>query len=645
MKARIIGAAAAAALAVGTALGGADVLILLGQSYARWLTSTKNGVTFSSQNGLKEAFDLNRDFYVELIMRLDKSDPGNPLTIGSFGGMTLRYLRGPFQLKYDFGGGTKYCFSQTISETSLRWPRSQLHHVILMSVGHVCRMYVDGDLLLTEDWSKTAEAAPWSGASGRDSKVLSFAPSHEIRLYRVGYLACEVDGVACAGEDAATLVATHYNNGNPIAYEGTAPTRLVDMRQRNFRMTSALNPVSGKRLLPAAALEGTLSWRTDDPYARSVDGTGAPTRAPRYAGQYYAESETGRHYVATGNRTPVDWRGLVYDEDIRNLSLKTLGGVSLFGTGDIVLDAAEPYREVVDVTASGAVGDGETDDTAAIAEALRLAKAGGKGLYFPVTAGGGTYRISAPLALDGAIRVSGAEGAALVSEGTVLAVTGSGVQVADLAIASGMKAVSVTDAELVRFERVTVRAAQDAIVVSGATDVWIEDADIVAPGMGVKLVGSHRVSVVNGSFAECSTGVYFSGGNTAMLVTGNLFANCGTGVGSMGSDADILIAQNVIDGCASGGLTFAGGMKRVNVKGNVFRAMPAGLTPIVCQQISYSAISDNVIRRVTPNAMEADILLMPGCNAVTVGGNVMDGRIETSTAKNVALSGNLTAND
>ena len=643
MKARIIGAAAAAALAVGTALGGADVLILLGQSYARWLTSTKNGVTFSSQNGMKEAFDLNRDFYVELVMRLDKSDPGDALTIGSFGGMTLRYLRGPFQLKYDFGGGTKYCFNKTISETSLRWPRSQLHHVILMSVGHVCRMYVDGDLLLTEDWSKTAEAAPWSGASGRDSKALSFAPSHEVRLYRVGYLACEVDGEPRAGEDAATLVATHYNNGNPIAYEGTAPTRLVDMRQRNFRMTSALNPVSGVRLLPAAALEGTLSWRTDDPYARTVDGTGAPTRAPRYAGQYYAESETGRRYVATGNQKPVDWRGLVYDEDIRNLSLKTLGGVSLFGTGDIVLGAADPYREVVDVTASGAVGDGETDDTAAIAEALRLAKAGGKGLYFPVTAGGGTYRISAPLALDGAIRVSGAEGAALVSEGTVLAVTGSNVQVADLAIASSGEAaaVRVTDAELVRFERVTVRAAQDAIVVSGSRDVWIEDVDLAASaGAGVKLAGSRRVSVTNGSFADCAAGVSFAGGNRSVLVTGNLFAGCATGVGGSAADADVLVAQNVFDDCATAGVMFTGA-KRVNVKGNVFRAFSAAATPIACA-VSYSAVSDNVIARVTPDAAAADLVLT-GSDAVTVGGNVMDGRLVTEGATNVAVSGNLKA--
>ena len=641
MKARIIGAAAAAALAVGTALGGADVLIMLGQSYARWLTSTKNGATFSSENGMNEAFDLNRDFYVEFVMRLDKSDSGDLVTIGSFGGMEMRYLRGPFQLLYSCPN-TTYCFSQTISETSLRWPRSELHHVILMSVGHVCRMYVDGDLLLTQDWSSNYETYKWENARNRTSKRISFAPSHEIRLYRVGYLACEVGGEPCAGEDAATLVATHYNNGNPIAYEGTAPTRLVDMRQRNFRMTSALNPVSGARLLPAAALEGTLSWRTDDPYARSVGGADAPTRAPRYAGQYYAESGTGRHYVATGNRTPVDWRGLVYDEDIRNLALKTLGGVSLFGTGDIVLGAAEPYREVVDVTANGAVGDGVTDDTAAIAEALRLAKAGGKGLYFPVTAGGGTYRMSAPLALDGAIKVSGAEGAALVSEGTVLAVTGSGVQVADLAIASsGATAVSVTDAELVRFDRVTVCAAQDAIAVSGSRDVWIEDMDLAASaGAGVKLVGSRRVSVTNGSFTDCATGVSLAGGNKSVLVTGNLFAGCATGVGGAAADEDILVAQNVFDACATSGVTFTGA-KRVNVKGNVCRAFAAAATPISCA-VSYSAISDNVIGRVTPDAAAADIVLT-GSDAVSVGGNVMDGRLVTEGATNVASSGNLKA--
>lgn len=640
MKAKIFGAAAAAAIALGTALGGGDILIILGPTPVRWLTSTLNGKTFSSTAGIAEAFDIDRDFYVELVMRLDKSDPEKALEIAGFGGMTLRYLRGPFQLLY-IGGSTRYCFNKTIDGARLRWPKSDLHHVILTSTGRVCRLYVDGELKASEDWSENYENHPMTKETA--SRQLWFAPSHEIGLYRVGYLSCvATNGVSYAGEDPATLVETHYNGGNPFGYTASAPTRLVDMRRPNFRMEYARNPVSGARLYPDGDLAGTLSWLTDDPYARNTVRDGAPDEAPRWVGQYWRDRTTGRRYVATGTGVPGDWRGFVYDEDLAAFPLKTLDGVSLTGSGDIVIAAAAPYREVVDVTVCGAVGDGRADDTPAIAEAVRQAKSSGKGVYFPVTAGGGTYRVTSPVALDGGLRVSGAPGALLAGEGTVFTVSGSGVRIADLAIAAsgGAPAVRVTDATLVRVERLAVQSAGDALSVSGSTDVWIEDVDVSATGAGVTFAGSRRAGVVNGAFADCATGVAFGGGNAAVSVTGNLFADCATGVGGSAADTDLSVAQNVFDACTSAGVAFAGA-KRVNVKGNVFRAFAAAATPIVCA-VSYSAFSDNAIGRAVPDAAAADLVLT-GSDAVTVGGNVMDGRLVTEGATHVAADGNLKA--
>ena len=633
MKAKII----SAAMAVVTvwSLGG-SIRIQLGQDYNRYLTSSANGKIYSSSEGLKEPFDLNRDFYVELVMRLDKSDPASALPICGFGGMEMRYLRGPFQLLYTHTA-TTYCFNNTITEPRLRYPLGDLHHVILMSVGRVCRLYVDGELFATQDWSQNYSQHPWEELKNRNSKSLSFAPSHEIRLFRVGYLA---DGEN-EGEDPSTLVASHYNNGDPLRYELSAPTRLVDMRQKDFRLKSALNPVSGQRLYPAAALDGTVSWRTDDPYRRILTGEGVPALAPRYAGQYYRDTVSGRLYLASGNGAPGDWRGFVYASDIGDILVQSVGGVSLFGGGNIVIGSAEPYREVVDVTATGAVGDGIADDTAAIAEALRIAKTGGKALYFPVTAPGGSYRVTSPIELDGTIGVSGANGARIVSDRTVFAVTGSDIRISDLAVvSSGSTAVAVSGARRVRFERVAVESAGVAFGIENASDVWIESASVASALAGVKLTGSRRVSVSNGAFEGCACGVSFEGGNSSSLVTANVFVDCAIGAAASSGDADLVFARNVFDNSSDKGVRLDGA-KRVNVKANIFRAFPAAVTPIACLS-SYSAISGNSIARSTPDATLADIVLT-GSDAVTVGGNVMDGRIVTDGATRIAESANLKA--
>lgn len=572
-------------------------------------------------------------------MRLDKSDPEKALEIAGFGGMTLRYLRGPFQLLY-IGGSTRYCFNKTIDGARLRWPKSDLHHVILTSTGRVCRLYVDGELQSSEDWSGNYENHPMTKET--TSRQLWFAPSHEIGLYRVGYLSCvATNGVAYAGEDPETLVATHYNNGNPFGYTASAPTRLVDMVRKNFKMNAAFNPIAKARLTPAKTLQGTLSWRTDDPYAETFRASHAPELAPRYEGQYYRDLSTGRMYVATGNKIPADWRGFVYDEDIEKVLLKTLGGVSLFGSGNIVLNSADPYREVVDVTTTGAVGDGLADDTAAIVEAFRQAKAGGKGVYFPVTAGGGTYRVTSPIGLDGEISVIGANGAVIESEGTAFAVTGAKVQISDLAfISSGASAIRLDGASLVHLNRITVESDASGVEIVNASDVWMENVLVSATLAGVRLTGSKRVSVAGGSFTDCAAGVLFDGGNAAALVTGSVFLKCQTGLAASAGDVDVLAAQNIFDACSAAGVAVTGS-KRVNIRNNAFRSFSATARPIVLGA-TYSAVSGNVISRAALDATAADIVLA-GSRAVTVSGNVMDGRIDTEGAADIAESGNLKA--
>lgn len=642
MRSKLLAVVSVAVLAAGVAAASGDIVFHLGNRVSRYLTSTLNGVQFSSSTGISEPFDLNRDFYVEFVMRLDKSHPSSALMIGSFGGMDVRYLRGPFQLLFTGSeGGTKYVFNGTVNARKLRWPLSDLHHVVLTSTGRSCKLYVDGEHLLTDNWSANYELFKSDGRKNANSRNLSFAPSHEICIFRVGYLACETNGVACAGEDPETLVATHYNNGNPFGYTASAPTRLVDMVRKNFKMNAAFNPIAKARLTPAKTLQGTLSWRTDDPYAETLRASHAPALAPRYEGQYYRDSSTGRMYVATGNKIPADWRGFVYDEDIEKVLLKTLGGVSLFGSGNIVLNSADPSREVVDVTTTGAVGDGLADDTAAIVEAVRQAKAGGKGVYFPVTAGGGTYRVTSPIGLDGEISVIGANGAVIESEGTAFAVTGAKVQISDLAfISSGASAIRLDGASLVHLNRITVESDASGVEIVNASDVWMENVLVSATLAGVRLTGSKRVSVAGGSFTDCAAGVLFDGDNAAALVTGSVFLKCQTGLAASAGDVDVLAAQNVFDACSAAGVAVTGS-KRVNIRNNAFRSFSATARPIVLGA-TYSAVSGNVISRAELDATAADIVLA-GSRAVTVSGNVMDGRIDTEGAADIAESGNLKA--
>ena len=119
-----------------------------------------------------------------------------------------------------------------------------------------------------------------------------------------------------------------------------------------------------------------------------------------------------------------------------------------------------------------------------------------------------------------------------------------------------------------------------------------------------------------------------------------MFVDCANGAAASSGDADLVFARNVFDNSSDKGVRLDGA-KRVNVKANIFRTFPAAATPIACRS-SYSAISGNSIARSTPDATLADIVLT-GSDAVTVGGNVMDGRIVTDGATRIAESANLKA--
>jgi len=626
MKAKygIIGAA----LAVAGVLVAADIRFYLGPARGKWLTSTANGVSFSGSNVLTDKFDLTRDFYVELVMRLDKGDPDNPLSIGGFGPMELRYLRGPWQLLYSCPN-TTYCFSQNIPQADLRWPGSTVHHVFLKSVNHVAYLYVDGDFIVSQDYAQALIDHPFKDAKNRDSKSVSFAPSHEIRLFRVGYLASEGHE---DGEAAETVVANHYNGGKPLRYRVTDENRklLLEIYERNIKMDVAKSALNGATMTPAKALEGTMSWRTDDVYAPTLTADAAPTLAPRYAGQRYKDTAGARDYYATGNQKAGDWRMLAIAQDIIDYPLLKANGVSLVGTGDVAI-TAEGYRNVEDALKHGATGDGETDDAAALQAALAAAQASGKALRLTATAAG-VYRVSKPLAVPAGVKVTADPGVTVEADGTAFTIAGDRVELENMVISAGTTAIAATGVSNLRIKGVTVaEAGGDAISVTGGTDVWIEGCTVGgALGSAVRLANTDRAVVRSCCLEGGAAGVRLDAGNARTILEGNYFLGMEKGVTGGASCTDLLIAKNGFELCTAAGVELAS-TQRAAIRANTFANFGASVCAIDGTSLVGAAVTGNNAGRVK----------FTGAAGLALTGNMLGAAAEISESTGVAQGGNV----
>lgn len=84
-----------------------------------------------------------------------------------------------------------------------------------------------------------------------------------------------------------------------------------------------------------------------------------------------------------------------------------LVGFIQLGTGAVLRTLQDKARERISVKDFGAVGDGTTDDTAAIQAAINAVQGSKFALYFPAPAAGLAYRTTAPLIVTGDIRLVG----------------------------------------------------------------------------------------------------------------------------------------------------------------------------------------------------------------------------------------------
>ena len=372
-------------------------------------------------------FDFAGDWYFEAVMRLDRHDGVSPICNLP---VKVRWLRGAFQIGYD-----PYRFNGYVLR-ELRWPASTPHHVLALCVGGEVAVFIDGVLR-----RKSAVPQPFDSVSG---EVTLFV-RHEFRLLRFGKAA-----------DAATLPARHYNGGNPLAYDCPEGERAFEYRP-----------------------DETADYESEDPYAPALAGDGPPTFAPRYVGQRYRAATAARDYFSVGN-APGDWRALATAADLAALPLKTVGGVSLLGRGDVAVKAV-PYRAVEDVTLYGAKGDGTSDDTSAVLAAAAAAKASGRPLYFPKGASG-IYRITRGIPVEGFTRVFGEGAVEIRAPGPALAVAAREAAVEGLALACDGPAPAIDPgkAEILRIDGVGALGRGGLLPATRKGVVWIDGALSVA---------------------------------------------------------------------------------------------------------------------------------------------------------------------
>ncbi len=374
-------------------------------------------------------FDFTGDWYLEAVMRLDRTADVSPIC---FLPVLVRWLRGQFQVGYD-----PYRFSGLVVR-QLLWPASSQHHVLAVFAGDEATVFIDGALR-----RKSAIPKPFDAVTGE----VTLHTRHEFRLLRFGRMA-----------DVATLPARHFNGGNPLAYDCPGGERAFEYRPD----------------------ESTAAAYGEDPYAADLVGDGPPLYPPRYAGQRYRDAAEGRDYLAQDNGAVGDWSALANAADLASLPLKTVGGASLRGRGDVKV-VAGPYAPVEDVTLYGAKGDGAADDTKAVLAAAGAAKASGRPLYFPRGASG-SYRVTQGIPVEGFTRVFGEGAVEIRAPGPALIVSAREAAVEGLILACDGPAPAIDPgkAEILRIDGVTAPGRGGLLPAARKGAVWIDGTLSVA---------------------------------------------------------------------------------------------------------------------------------------------------------------------
>ena len=269
-----------------------------------------------------------------------------------------------------------------------------------------------------------------------------------------------------------------------------------------------------------------------------------------------------------------------------------------------------PAPNTVNVRDYGATGDGSTDDTAAIQNAINAARASGKGVLFPA----GTY-LHASNIVANSVALVGVGGATVLmasnSKATAVVLTGMSPSIQNMVVSSTMASSGLQDT-IPTDATVLVTAAQ-YFVVQGIT--INQGAGRVGVYIQQSAIGQVSSVSLNGTGSTKDLGVIVDGcGNTSLV--GNLFLNEGTGISLGGystfQNQSIAVISNNINALAYG---------------IVANAMGTGINVIL-------DIESNSIQIANTNQKVMPLFINNSATYYVVLRNVMSGGIDGMTCFN-----------
>lgn len=288
-------------------------------------------------------------------------------------------------------------------------------------------------------------------------------------------------------------------------------------------------------------------------------------------------------------------------------------------------------RVAYDVREYGAAGDGITNDTAAISDAIAAMAASGSALYFPA----GNYLVTQVL-------LSGLTGFAILGEGATI--TGSDQTQAILRL-SGCANFEIRGLQIAHASATVRNSTGYGIHMSSCTDYLIAGCSVSATAAAgiISQTGTRGTVVgcrVRNTLAD---GIHHTGGSTHITVTGchtDTTGDDGIAVVSYQSDgaicSDITISGNTVVQSKARGIAVVGG-QGVQVTGNTVRATKsAGIyvaqeTAIPTRGVLDVAVTGNLVK-------DANTYSSPPATLASIHIAGMDG---TFTVDTVLVASNL----
>lgn len=322
-------------------------------------------------------------------------------------------------------------------------------------------------------------------------------------------------------------------------------------------------------------------------------------------------------------------------------------------TGAISRTVQSKERDIISAK-DWATGDGTTDDTTALANAMTAAA--GKSLFFP----DGTYLTTAALAHNTAtgwtIKIYGGPGAKLKLTGTTnkgFSITGTEGSTRGFVTIDG-----------IQIESATSGASAAAIHLDGVADYQIHDI-VISPAAkftnGIQLTGTQQ-GEISGGYISASVGVKFEDGALATssngcdmhgvslncsskniefngvdtaFIHGNHLTGDGFGIDVVSGGSGVIdITSNHIEmtGAGSTGLRAASTTNQLFVAGNTF-SMPSGDTDLTINGGTGHSFIGNLFLRLITLAAAAD--------QIVFAFNLLPSGTFTNNSTNIRIYGNV----